>query len=137
MAKRRRGVAVGFHGRLRRHLKADPAECVVVEQSFAMYQRANIHLALEKLLGAVGTKWELNGIIIHQHYETVSLNKLSRAESAAWYMSGPVEYEDVAVADGGTLACVKRGCTGSRASPGRWRCCSRTCLITRRASRSA
>ena len=100
---------MGFHGRLRRHLKADPAECVVVEQSFAMYQRANIHLALEKLLGAVGTKWELNGIIIHQHYETVSLNKLSRAESAAWYMSGPVEYEDVAVADGGTLACVKRG----------------------------
>lgn len=109
MAKRRPKPSADLHARLRKHLRTNPADCVVVEQAYAPYQRANIHLALEKLLGSSDVRSELEGIIVHQQYDSVSLNKLSRAESAAWFMSGPVEYQDIIVAFDRTLACVKRG----------------------------
>ena len=44
----------GLLKRLRRHFGREPAELPVVEQSFAYYERPNLHLALEELLREPG-----------------------------------------------------------------------------------
>jgi cell division protease FtsH len=98
-----------FLKRLTRHLGTDPARLVVVEQTFAPYQRPNLHLAFAKLLAGKGVAHELEGVLLDQDYQSLSLARLSRAQTAAQVFAGPVEYADVTVADGRKLACVKRG----------------------------
>ena len=51
-SKSPRTRAVLFN-RLRRHLRKDPSALRVLEQEFATYERANLHLALEVLLARV------------------------------------------------------------------------------------
>src|SRR5438477_453854 len=95
--------------RLRRHLKTDPAELPVVEQHFDAYERPNLHLAIEELLQELPEKPGLFGVVTQYDHESPRLARLSRATTAKRYASGPVEYTDVALADGRQLACVRCG----------------------------
>ena len=89
-----------FFRRIRRHFGMDPARLVLVSQKYSAYDRPNIHLALEKLFSGKQIKAELEGIILIDHYEDVSLAKLSRQLTAQRFLPGPVEYRDVEVANG-------------------------------------
>jgi cell division protease FtsH len=94
--------------RLRDHFGTDPGQLPVVEQSFQMYERPNLHLAVEKMLAEPGRDPSLIGIIVGQQFHVVSLSQLSRPQSAAGLDEGPVEYMDVDLAGGRRLACLKR-----------------------------
>jgi hypothetical protein len=96
-------------GRLRRHLKADPASLPVLEQGFAYYERPNLHLALDTLVRDGLAVDGLIGVVSESEYETPRLAKLSRPETSQGFDEGPVEHTDVALAGGQQLACVKRG----------------------------
>ena len=62
-----------FFKRMRKHFGVDPAELVLVSQAFPPYHRPNLHLALEKLLAMKGTAVELQGVILAEAYESVSV----------------------------------------------------------------
>lgn len=94
---------------MRKHLKTDPALLPVVEQNFDAYERPNLHLAVEELLGELPEQPKLIGVVTQQEYDRPRLARLSQASSAKWYGAGPVEYKDVALAGGQELACVKCG----------------------------
>jgi SpoVK/Ycf46/Vps4 family AAA+-type ATPase len=98
-----------LHGRLRRHLGAEPATLAVVETTFPTHHRPNLQLAIEQLLSREGVQWELDGMVMRQEYESPSLAKLSRKSTARDCPPGPVEYHDTSLADGKSLACVKQG----------------------------
>jgi hypothetical protein len=98
-----------FLKRLWKHFGTDPAELVLVSQSFAPYDRPNVHLALGKLLERRGIKFDLEGIICVNSYDGASIAKLCRKATARNYLPGPVEYHDVEIADGKRQACVKGG----------------------------
>jgi cell division protease FtsH len=102
-------MASTLPNKLRKHFGKDPSKLPVVEQMFGFHERPNLHLAVEELVTGADRKTELTGIILSQHYETVTLSKLSRPASAQPFEEGPVEYADVAVAADKNLACVKRG----------------------------
>jgi cell division protease FtsH len=95
--------------RLQKHFGRNPFKLPVVEQMFGFHERPNLHLAIQELVEGVGRKTRLTGIVMSEHYENVTLSKLSRAVSAAPFEEGPVEYADVPVAADRNLACVKRG----------------------------
>jgi hypothetical protein len=98
-----------FFRRLRKHFGVDPGKLVLVTQKYQTYDRPNIHLALDQLLASDGIGAELEGIILVDSYENVSLAKLSREVTAQRFVPGPVEYRDVELADGKRLSCVQRG----------------------------
>lgn len=98
-----------FLNRLRKHFGGDPARLVLVSQTFAPYNRPNIHLAIGKLLSTRGITHDLEGIMTADAYDTFSLAKLTRETSSAQFLPGPVEYHDIEVAAGKRLSCVKRG----------------------------
>ncbi len=93
--------------RLHKHFLTDPSKLPVVEQSFQLYDQANLHLTINELLA--NSNSTLVGIVLHHHYDSVSLAKLSRPTTAKNYEEGPVEYVDVQLADDQRLGCVKRG----------------------------
>ncbi len=95
--------------RLRTHFGCEPSGLTVVEQSFAFYERPNLHLAIEDLLSKPRCGAALVGIVVPEEYHSVSLSKLSRDATARSFDEGPVEYADVALAGERRLACVKRG----------------------------
>lgn len=95
--------------RLREHFGGDPSQLPVVEQTFELYHRANLHLAVEQLLAEPGRSPRLFGVIVSEEYHNVTLPKLSRAKTAAEFEEGPVLYADVDLAADERLACVKRG----------------------------
>ncbi len=95
--------------RLRRHFDQDPATLPVVEQNFASYERPNLHLVFEELLGASQCHADLVGVVALEEYPGATLARLSRKNSARKFDAGPVEYRDVPLADGQHLACVKHG----------------------------
>jgi hypothetical protein len=95
--------------RLRGHFGCEPATLPVLEQSFELYERPNLHLALEELLSEPRRQAELVGMVALQHYSMPTLAHLSREKSAAAFDEGPVEYVDVGLPDDRQLACVKQG----------------------------
>jgi hypothetical protein len=86
---------LGFVARLRRHLKADPANLPVLEQTFARYERPNLHLALQELIKELPDPPELSGVLTQQDYDQPRLARLSRKATAKRFADGPVEYRDV------------------------------------------
>src|SRR5262249_30270875 len=110
MAKRKRGKPrAGLLSRLRRHLKSDPAKLSVLEQTFAVYERPNLHLAIEEILQKLSAPTEVIGIVAQHSYEVPWLSMLSRDMTERYIDAGPVEYQDVPLADGRQLACVRCG----------------------------
>src|SRR5262245_38274817 len=102
-------VIPGLLRRLTDHFGADPAKLPVLEQTFAIYERPNLHLAVEEMLNDPDCQPQLLGVIVEEDYRSVTLSKLSQAMTAAHFHEGPVEYADVALAGGQRLSCVKRG----------------------------
>jgi hypothetical protein len=94
-----------LHTRLLEHFGTDPKTLPVVGQDVEVYQRPNMHLAVEELLGNGRSK--LVGIVDFD-YE-VTLARISRKSSAREFDEGPVEYFDISLAGGRRLACVKNG----------------------------
>jgi hypothetical protein len=94
--------------RLRKHFGADPAELPIVEQEFSLYDRPNLHLALDETLAEPGRRAEQIGVLILEQYREARLAELTRAASAKRFEEGPVKYVDVPIAGGRQLACVKR-----------------------------
>ncbi len=95
--------------RLRSHFARDPSGLPVVEQQFASYERANLHLALTEMFGEPRRRSELLGVIGLEEYRSVSLARLSRAGSARNFDEGPVEYADVPLPGDQHVGCVKNG----------------------------
>jgi hypothetical protein len=95
--------------RLRRHLRVDPATLPVLEQSFAVYERPNLHLALEEVFRETQAGVDSTGIVSEHDYYLLRLAKLAQKSTSRRYHTGPVEYADVALADGRHLACVRSG----------------------------
>ncbi len=93
--------------RLKKHFSGDPSRLPVVQQDVDPHERPNLHLAIDELFGTDGCESELIGIIDFD-YE-VSLARISRESSAIHFDEGPVEFSDVALAQGKKLACVKQG----------------------------
>lgn len=83
--------------RLERHFRNDPATLPVVEQHVAVYERPNLHLAIEELIRSIDAHFELTGIVSYEEYNRASLARLSRKGSAKHFDRGPVEYVDVAL----------------------------------------
>src|SRR5262245_20186928 len=95
--------------RLRSHFDGDAASLPIVEQDIPIYDRANLHLTVNEMLSQAGRQTELIGVLVLEHYQEARLAQLTRAASAKNFEVGPVNYVDVALAEGGQLACVKRG----------------------------
>jgi cell division protease FtsH len=95
--------------RLRKHFGVDPGVLPVVERQFAIYERPNLHLAIEELLSEKKRSAELVGVLASQDYDAPSLARLARPALARYFELGPVEYVDVPLPAGRQLACVKNG----------------------------
>lgn len=94
--------------RLRGHFECDPALLPVVEQEFAIYERPNLHLTVEAVLGEPGRQTELIGVLVLKQYHEPRLALFTRPSAAQHFEDGPVKFADISLA-GGQLACVKRG----------------------------
>jgi cell division protease FtsH len=95
--------------RLQSHFSADPASLTVIEQFHPVYNRANLHLAIEELSTHTDSPTELCGFTLSEDYNSVTLSKLSRPETSGHVCQGPVEYVDVQLPNDLRLSCVKRG----------------------------
>jgi cell division protease FtsH len=95
--------------RLQDHFGQNPAKLPVVEQNFAIYERSNLHLAIEEYLSEKERTFELIGVLNLEEYRQPSLARLSRAGSAIHFDEGPIEYKDVPLPKGENLSCVKNG----------------------------
>ena len=95
--------------RLAKHFDTAPGKLPVLEQDFALYERPNLHLAVEELLAEPERAGRLIGVVVDEEYHGVTLAKMSRPSTCKHFEQGPVEYVDVPLADERTLACVKRG----------------------------
>ena len=76
--------------RLRDHFNADPAQLPVLEQGYAFYERANLHLAIDDLSQSADSPPTLTGIVDTEDYHSVGLAKLSRPATAENYDEGLV-----------------------------------------------
>lgn len=94
---------------LKEHLGTDPAEVPVVEQTFELHDRPNVHLAVEEMLTEKERTAELIGVLAQEEHHTLSLARLTHPASARFFEKGPVEYVDVPLPEGRSLACVKHG----------------------------
>jgi cell division protease FtsH len=116
LSKRKKQTSL--HDRLRKHLGVDPATLAVVERNFPIYHRANLQLAIEQVVVAVDPKFKLDGLVVSHEYDSVSLSKLAHRGIGKEFPPGPVEYHDAELADGKSLACVKRGIYRCRTDAG-------------------
>jgi cell division protease FtsH len=91
---------------LQKHLGSNAAESPVVRQDFEVYERPNLHLAIEELVGKNGQRAPLG--VVERDYN-VTLARLVSEASANDFARGPVEFVDVELGSKDRLACVKRG----------------------------
>jgi cell division protease FtsH len=91
---------------IQKHLGSKAAESPVVRQDFEVYERPNLHLAIEELVGGNGQLAPL-GVVERDH--NVTLARLASETSAKDFSPGPVEFVDVELGPKDRLACVKRG----------------------------
>jgi hypothetical protein len=120
MAKKKRaGQRSGLLRRLRKHLNQDPGQLAVLEQKFEPYERPNVHLGIEEILGEASRTAERMGVLTRHAFESARLAKMARGSTAKYYEAGSVEYTDVPLADGRQLACIKRALflVGEQAGP--------------------
>src|SRR5690242_12578377 len=90
--------------RLRKHFGADPAELPVLEQQFSLYERPNLHLAVEEMTGGPDRQAVLVGVLVPEDYHSPSLARLSHAAAARRFEEGPVEYADEPLPGGRSMA---------------------------------
>ncbi len=104
---RDRGIIVtSLIKQIQKHIGRNASESPVVRQDFQIYERPNLHLAIEELVHKNGRQSPIG--IVERDYE-VSLARLVNEASAKDFSQGPVEYVDVALGPNEQLACVKTG----------------------------
>src|SRR5690606_12668177 len=82
------------------------SELPVVRQAFALYERPNVHLAIEELVHTNGRCAPLG--VVERDYD-ISLARLVSDASASNFSQGPVEYVDVELGPNERIACVSTG----------------------------
>jgi hypothetical protein len=108
-AKKRKARSAVLLTRLRKHLRSDPAKLPILEHELPLYERANLHLAIEELFNDRLVRDDVTGVVPHADYDSVRLSRLCQPATARNYDPGPVEHLDAPLADGRQLACVRRG----------------------------
>lgn len=98
-----------IYRRLNEHFGTDPAEMLVISQQYGFYQRANVHYAIEELLGDADPNGSLVGIVVNESYESISLGKLSRPLTSVNYDEGPVQYVDEPLPNDQRVSCIRHG----------------------------
>lgn len=98
-----------LHKILTKHFGTNPAFYPIIEQSYEIYQRANLHVAIEDLVKSTGSDVELHGIVSAEDYTLVSLAKIAQPKLGKWIQQGPIEYIDEPISNDARLSCVKRG----------------------------
>ena len=95
--------------RIADHMQGDPRELPVVSQDFASYDQPNLQVALDAWLAREGTTHQVIGIAGQQrHYMGVALADLLGRQSWGPPVSeGPVDYHNVELPRGKTLACFE------------------------------
>jgi cell division protease FtsH len=91
---------------IQKHLGDNARESPVVRQDFEVYERPNLHLAIEELVGRNGHRSPLG--VVERDYP-VTLAHLVSERSAKDFALGPLEFVDVDLGPNAQLACVKRG----------------------------
>lgn len=91
---------------IHKHLGSKSPEFPVVRHEFHVYERPNLHLAIEEHAGREGRK-TLVGVIVRDY--GVTLARLVGRQSEDDFSQGPVEYVDVDLGGDQRLACVKTG----------------------------
>jgi hypothetical protein len=122
-----------LYDRLRTHFGVDPAKLPVVHQEFASYERANLHLALEEVVGGENAA-ALIGVVEPEDYDRVTLTKLAirekrRSTSPGLWNTWTCRSPTAGASPASNRACIWRWTTGRR-----WRCCSPT-IATARSTR--
>ena len=92
--------------KIQKHLGSNASASPVVRQDFPLYERPNLHLAIEELVHKNGCQTPIG--VVERDYE-VSLARLVSEASATDFALGPVEYVDVDLGPNEQLACVQRG----------------------------
>jgi hypothetical protein len=95
--------------KLRQHFGVDPATLPVLEQQFALFERPNLHLALDEMLASGERTAELLGVVAHHEHDSPDLARLSRPAASKYFETGSVQYIDVPLPGGRNLSCVKTG----------------------------
>lgn len=90
---------------IQKHLGDSSAISPVVRQNFEDYERPNLHLAIEELVGQDG---KLPPIGVVERDYNVTLARLVSEASTSDFAQGPVEFVDVDLGPAERLACVKR-----------------------------
>lgn len=99
--------------KLREHFAMDPATLPIVEASFPEYDRPNVQVALDVILGEQGRSYELVGLIGRDTYSRVRLGELATATGLGPFdpgpRPGPVEYKTIDLDGGRKLSCLRCG----------------------------
>ncbi len=98
---------IEFNAAIENHLGAKTADSPIVRHVFEVFERPNLHLAIEELLESQKNNLVLLGIVERDY--GASLARLSSESSSKDFETGPVEYLDIELSGNQHLACVKTG----------------------------
>ncbi|XXX74159.1 AAA family ATPase [Sorangium sp. So ce134] len=99
--------------KLHDHFALDPAGLPIVEATFPEYDRPNVQVALDAILGEAGRSYELVGLIGRDSYSRIRLGQLAAETGSGLFDGGPaigpVEYKTVDLDEGQKLSCLRCG----------------------------
>jgi ATPase family associated with various cellular activities (AAA) len=99
-----------FLERLREHFGRDPSRLPTLREDVDKSDHPNLQLAIESYLAEANRRAELVGIMGGQEYREPSIATLLLVEQHSEAASeGPVQYENIRLADEQVLPCVARG----------------------------
>jgi cell division protease FtsH len=107
--RRKRKSAPLLFRLLSKHFNTDLANLPIIEHKFELYDRPNLQMAIDEELTGPDCQAELMGVVAPDMFQTPSLARLSREESAKQLQRGPVEYAYVSLPGAKHIACVKCG----------------------------
>jgi ATPase family associated with various cellular activities (AAA) len=106
-----------FRNKIKEHFGEDPINLALVTQGFAKTSHADVYLAVEDYVKGAGRKAQMMGLqgggIVN--FKTPALSELIQAGTPAsmfglgGFKVGPVQFINISLAEGRTLACVQTG----------------------------
>jgi hypothetical protein len=106
-----------FRSKFKEHFGEDPTNLALVTQAFAKTSHADVYLAVEDYVKGAGRKAQMIGMqgggIVN--FKTPALAELIQAGTPAsmfglgGFKVGPVQFVNISLAEGRTLACVQTG----------------------------
>jgi hypothetical protein len=94
---------------LSQHFGGPLVSLPVLQRNFEVYERPNVHLAIEQLARESAPGFRLIGIVSGEDYTEINLAKLTHPDTADRFREGPVQYADQAIDLDASLACVQCG----------------------------